>query len=77
MVFIPLIGGLNNQQSGNHVVVQDCSDPYNYPLTYANSCEFVLARCGSVPALFNYLQFVFCDMAHQQVININNCQSVF
>ncbi|EDV27705.1 uncharacterized protein TRIADDRAFT_53673 [Trichoplax adhaerens] len=69
MVLIQLFQGLNGQQNGNHVVIQDCSDPYTYPLPYTNSCEFVLARCGSVPALFNYLQFVFCDMEHQQADN--------
>ena len=41
----------------------NCSKPDKHK-GFADSCSFVRATCESEAGLFDYLQFVFCDLRH-------------
>ncbi len=49
-----------------------CSDPAHPKPKYNSSCEYVIAECSRKVHLINYLEFVYCELAHIQVIYIQS-----
>ncbi len=48
----------------------NCSDPAHPEPKYNSSCEYVLQECSIKVHLINYLELVYCKMAHVKVIHV-------
>ena len=49
-------------------IEDNCTNPRNPPAEYNSSCNFVKKECGHKAELFDYLQFMLCDIRKAQVL---------
>ena len=55
-------GPLKTLEDGDGDFDGNCSNIREYPERYNSSCDVVKEQCGDTYELFNYLEFVTCDI---------------